>query len=181
MPLHLAMINGSDLETVEELLKLYPQAAERMPNGDYPLHVCLQTGQNGDDVAIVVIRANPKAVSSKGSKGDLPLHEALLKRDREQLIFEMVEAFPDSLHQKSHHGVYPLQIAMCNPESSLKTILRRRHEERYQRELRRFGHRDVERRFAADAKSVLPSHGVHCYVGLMKCELGMICKDCKLG
>jgi hypothetical protein len=98
-----------------------------------------------------------------------------------------ISAFADqwfSLHSEDIREImdsYQRDVDESRDPYEMNEELRGKHEERYQRELRRFGHRDVERRFAADAAKVLPSHCIHCCAGLGKRDLGMICNDCKLG
>ena len=98
-----------------------------------------------------------------------------------------ISAFADqwfSLHSEDIREImdsYQRDVDESRDPYEMNEELRGKHEERYQRELRRFGHRDVERRFAADAAKVLPSHCIHCCAGLGKRDLGMICNDCKFG
>ena len=141
LPLHLAMINGSDIRVVTRLLEMHEQAASvpfhdergshpttidgrtplyakapkgaKQENADYPLHVCLMTGHNSDAVSVAVVKAYPDAVRQGNNKGNLPLHDALVKKDHAALIKEMVEQYPQSLEQPTASGWLPLQVMMC--------------------------------------------------------------------
>eukprot|EP01050_Picozoa_sp_SAG11_P005226 SAG11_NODE_360_length_10188_cov_25.643671_3_plen_247_part_00 len=126
-------------------------------------------------------------IDENGSASPRGIGARIRERKRDAKRKLEISAFADqwfSLHSEDIREImdsYQCDVDESHDPYELSDELRRRHEERYQRELRRFGHRDVERRFALDARSVLPSHCVHCYDSLRKRELGMICNDCKLG
>lgn len=128
-PLCFLLASGANLETIEAVYTLNPEAIWK-PQGvhrDLPLHFACRFGV-AEDVLVFLIQKFPHAVVVSNASGMLPIHCALGKKDvfpygtfshaTLETIKIMADLFPQSLvkeEQESHRT--PLQIAFAHAYS----------------------------------------------------------------
>jgi ankyrin repeat protein len=113
-----ALKNNYSSKRVEELLHLYPNAAEveKDKSGWMPLHVALKK-KASPDIITMIFKAFPKAAEVRDSWGSLPLHCALLRLASVDVINVLLKAYPEAAEVPMIGGWLPLHYALLQEAS----------------------------------------------------------------
>ena len=125
MPVHLAIENGSGLETIRALLDAYPDAASQVDQYDrLPLHLAAEHGACVE-VVRALIACDRDAVDTAGKfDGQLALHHAARSQASSDVVAELLAAYPEGaqLKERCHH-VLPLHLAAMHSSDVQKVRL----------------------------------------------------------
>jgi hypothetical protein len=122
-PLSFLLASGADLDTIQSVYELYPDAIAQ-PQGvhrDLPLHFACRFGV-AEDVLSFIVHQFPIAVTVQNSSGMLPIHCAMGKKHifpyghfehaRLNTVRLLLDMFPESILVEEKEKFYtPLQIA----------------------------------------------------------------------
>jgi len=108
-PLHWILFKRLPIDIVEILIQHAPETL-RITNdmGKLPLHVACHGGSL--DLIRVLMNANPGSIQARDRIGDLPLHFSCHSGASLEVLNLLIEAYPESIHEKNTYMHKPSQI-----------------------------------------------------------------------
>jgi len=121
--LHQACLLSSSPEIVSLLLELNPEAV-RMKNrlGRQPIHCACESSQPSLEIIRTLVNQDPETIHVK-CEGSLPLHLSLMVSASADVIFTLLDFYPESAGVMSGRSELPLSIA-CNRRAPIEIIQR---------------------------------------------------------
>lgn len=117
-----AMRNGESINTILELLELYPMDVQHKNLlGDYPLHTALscsaEDNSNQYDIVIMkLIELVPQAIQYANVESLYPLHLALMHCISDDVVMKLIDTYPNAV-RISVNDWHPLHYA-CRYDTS---------------------------------------------------------------
>jgi ankyrin repeat protein len=127
LPIHFAVQNNAPVTALSALIHAYPDGlTTKDKQGDVPLHYAVRNKSNSPYTTEVVLNLLKKSWTAAGmhdKEHNLPIHYALRSVLDPQVIYGLLEAFPDGLRQADKQSDLPLHIAVESGNSD-EVILR---------------------------------------------------------
>ena len=116
LPLHHAVRKKASLAVVQELLRVFPEGAERKTkDGLLPLHHATRKAKKNKEALNVVkelLASYPDGAQVPDTAdGNLPLHNAIRKEAPPEVIEEVLKAYEDAVEVEDMDGFLPLHYA----------------------------------------------------------------------
>ena len=135
LALHIAAYNAVPLEVFDAILNAFPAAAKKicLCDGCLPLHMSLRLlidqpslySDLSSQIHIVkrLLQIYPDAIRHRDLQGWTPLQTALIHRNSSEVIFTLLEAWPEAARVSTGTGTIPLFNAMRRPNSPIEVTL----------------------------------------------------------
>ncbi|KAL3906330.1 MAG: hypothetical protein SGARI_004052, partial [Bacillariaceae sp.] len=113
IPLHYASAYGGDLEVMKTLVQVYPESVIQTDRkGRTPLHFLL--GSNESSPEAVLLLSNSGAARVLDSNQMIALSYATAYGASEEVLYVLIDQFPDAINSKDARGRTPLSFALSN-------------------------------------------------------------------
>jgi ankyrin repeat protein len=123
LPIHIECLNSCRHELLVDMITSHPETLlDPNSNGSLPLHSLLMNPYSSIESAELLLMVSPQAARGKTRRSSYPIHVECSQQCRWEVISQLIELWPEALHEANQDGLLPLHLLLENRSSTITSV-----------------------------------------------------------